>query len=77
MSPATARQAMPIPPPDLQQTAAQPAPRHKVLIRNVDFYYGAFKALKNVTMPLHDRSCRSRHLIPPRDVRIRLCVKRF
>jgi phosphate transport system ATP-binding protein len=55
MSPATARQAMPIPPPDLQQTAAQPAPRHKVLIRNVDFYYGTFKALKNVTMPLHDR----------------------
>ena len=55
MSPATARQAMPRSSPDLQRTEAQPAPRQKVLIRNVDFYYGAFKALKNITMPLHDR----------------------
>ncbi len=55
MSPAAARQAMPISPPDLRRTEAQPAPRQKVLIRNVDFYYGAFKALKNITMPLHDR----------------------
>ena len=55
MSPATARQAMPISPRDSHQTEAQPAPRHKVLIRNVDFYYGTFKALKNITMPLHDR----------------------
>src|SRR5205085_5895006 len=56
MSPATARQAMPISPPDLPRTEAQPALRHKVLIRNVDFYYGTFKALKNISMPLHDRS---------------------
>jgi phosphate transport system ATP-binding protein len=55
MSPATARQAMPISSPDSRRTEAQPAPRQKVLIRNVDFYYGAFKALKNITMPLHDR----------------------
>src|SRR5205085_7521995 len=55
MSPATARQAMPISPPDLPRTEAQPALRHKVLIRNIDFYYGTFKALKNVTMPLHDK----------------------
>src|SRR5205814_9309408 len=34
---------------------AQPAPRHKVLIRNLDFYYGTFKALKNISMPLQDR----------------------
>lgn len=47
---------MPISPLDLRQTEGQPAPRHKVLIRNVDFYYGTFKALKNITMPLHDRT---------------------
>jgi phosphate transport system ATP-binding protein len=46
---------MPISSPDSRRTEAQPAPRQKVLIRNVDFYYGAFKALKNITMPLHDR----------------------
>ena len=46
---------MPRSSPDLQRTEAHPAPRQKVLIRNVDFYYGAFKALKNITMPLHDR----------------------
>jgi phosphate transport system ATP-binding protein len=46
---------MPMSSPDLQRTEAQPATRQKVLIRNVDFYYGAFKALKNITMPLHDR----------------------
>ena len=55
MSPATARQAMPMSSPDLQRTEAQPAPRHKVLMRNVEFYYGAFKALKNISMPLHDK----------------------
>ena len=36
-------------------TGRNPRPRQKVLIRNVDFYYGAFKALKNITMPLHDK----------------------
>jgi phosphate transport system ATP-binding protein len=55
MSPATVRQAMPMSSTDLQRTEAQPASRHKVLIRNVEFYYGAFKALKNITMPLHER----------------------
>jgi phosphate transport system ATP-binding protein len=35
--------------------ASEAAPRQKVLIRNIDFYYGTFKALKNVTMPLHDK----------------------
>ena len=55
MSPATVRQAMPMSSPDLQRTEAQPAPRHKVLMRNVEFYYGAFKALKNISMPLHDK----------------------
>ncbi|MBV8508459.1 MAG: ATP-binding cassette domain-containing protein, partial [Alphaproteobacteria bacterium] len=46
---------MQVSPRDLQRTEAQPAPRHKVVIRDVDFYYGAFKALKNISMPLHDR----------------------
>ena len=55
MSSATARQAMPMSSPDLLRTQAQPASRQKVLIRNLDFYYGAFKALKNITMPLHER----------------------
>ena len=36
-------------------TDAEAVSRQKVLIRNVDFFYGAFKALKNVSMPLHDK----------------------
>jgi phosphate transport system ATP-binding protein len=46
---------MPISRPDLPETEAQPASRQKVLIRNVDFYYGAFKALETITLPLHDK----------------------
>jgi len=46
---------MPLAPPDLPETDAAPASHQKVLIRNVDFFYGAFKALKNITMPLHDK----------------------
>jgi phosphate transport system ATP-binding protein len=37
-----------------------PAPalnaRQKVLIRNVDFYYGASQALKNINLALHDKN---------------------
>ena len=55
MSPAAARRAMPISSLGLPGTEAQPASRQKVLIRDVDFYYGGFKALKNVTLPLHDK----------------------
>ena len=56
MSPADcARQAMPLAPPDPPRTDAEPAPRQKVVIRNVDFYYGSFKALKNINLPLHDK----------------------
>ena len=40
--------------PDLP-TPQQEAVRQKVLIREVDFFYGAFQALKNITMPLHDK----------------------
>lgn len=28
---------------------------HKVFISDVDFYYGAYQALKSITMPLHDK----------------------
>jgi phosphate transport system ATP-binding protein len=45
---------MPLAPPDLP-TPQQEAVHQKVLIREVDFFYGAFKALKNITMPLHDK----------------------
>jgi phosphate transport system ATP-binding protein len=55
MSPATARQAMPLAPPPLPEAHADSILRQKVLIRNVDFYYGAFQALKNISMPLHDK----------------------
>ena len=55
MSPATARQVMPFSPPNALAAEGEAASRQKVLIRNVEFYYGAFKALKNVTMPLHDK----------------------
>jgi phosphate transport system ATP-binding protein len=55
MSLATARQAMPLAPPTPPETHADSAPRLKVLIRDVDFYYGTFKALKNITMPIHDK----------------------
>ncbi|HJZ14893.1 MAG TPA: phosphate ABC transporter ATP-binding protein PstB [Stellaceae bacterium] len=46
---------MPLAPPTPPETHADSAPRLKVLIRDVDFYYGTFKALKNITMPIHDK----------------------
>jgi phosphate transport system ATP-binding protein len=55
MSEATARRAMRVSNSAQPESGAQPAPRHKVLVSNVDFYYGAFQALKNITMPLHDK----------------------
>ena len=55
MSPATSRQVMPLSLAGSLAADAEAAPRQKVLIRNVDFFYGTFKALKNVTMPLHDK----------------------
>src|SRR6202035_4126637 len=55
MSLANARQAMPLAPPPPPETHRHPSPRLKVLIRDVDFYYGTFKALKNITMPIHDK----------------------
>ena len=29
--------------------------REKVVIRNVDFFYGNFQALKHINVPLHDK----------------------
>ena len=55
MSPAAARHAMPLAPPDRPELQPQGAEHQKVLIRNLDFFYGNYQALKNITMPLHDR----------------------
>jgi len=46
---------MPLASPNSFATDAEAVSRQKVLIRNVDFFYGTFKALKNVSMPLHDK----------------------
>jgi phosphate transport system ATP-binding protein len=35
--------------------AAEPMARQKAVIRNVDFFYDKFRALKNVSLPLHDK----------------------
>ena len=55
MRPATARHVMPLAPPDRPQLQREGAEHQKVLIRNLDFFYGDYQALKNITMPLHDR----------------------
>jgi phosphate transport system ATP-binding protein len=34
---------------------AGPAPKVKVDLRNIDFYYGKFKALHGITLPIYDR----------------------
>ena len=57
MSPPTAvaRVAMS---PALTETGAavaEPMARQKAVIRNVDFFYDKFRALKNVSLPLHDK----------------------
>jgi phosphate transport system ATP-binding protein len=50
MTPISARQNQP--PPTAQ---AGLGGRQKVLVRNVDFYYGSFHALKSITVPLYDK----------------------
>jgi phosphate transport system ATP-binding protein len=55
MSPAAARQIMPLAPPGRPEPQPEGAAQQKVLIRNLDFFYGDYQALKNITMPLHDR----------------------
>ncbi len=41
--------------PDLDVADAEPMPRQKALIRNVNFFYNRFQALKNITLPLFDK----------------------
>jgi len=57
MSPpqAAARLAMPPVPsgPDVRDPHSMPS--QKAVIRNVEFFYGNFKALKNISLPLHDK----------------------
>ena len=55
MSEAFLRGAVAVSAPANPESRAQPAPGPKVLISNVDFYYGTYQALKNITMPLHDK----------------------
>jgi phosphate transport system ATP-binding protein len=38
-----------------EETNPAPTTRQKVLIRNVEFYYDSFKALKNINLSLHDK----------------------
>ena len=54
MSPASVATQTMAPIPHRPNTA--PGSRHKVQIRNVNFYYGAAHALKNINLPLHDKS---------------------
>ena len=57
MSPpqAAARLAMPLVPSDPDVREPEMMPSQKAMIRNVDFYYGNFHALKNISLPLHDK----------------------
>ena len=57
MSPpqAAARLAMPLVPSDPDVREPEMMPSQKAVIRNVDFYYGNFRALKNISLPLHDK----------------------
>ena len=51
-----ARLAMPFVPsdPDVREPI-ESMPGQKALIRNVDFFYDNFQALKNISLPLHDK----------------------
>jgi phosphate transport system ATP-binding protein len=46
---------MPPDPSDPRAAKPEPAARQKAVIRNVDFFYDSFRALKNVSLPLHDK----------------------
>ena len=55
LSQTVTRVAMPLAPSDPPVADPEPTPRQKAVIRNVDFFYNSFKALKNVSLPLHDK----------------------
>jgi phosphate transport system ATP-binding protein len=50
-----ARLVMPRVPPDRGVPVVEPMPRQKAVMRNVDFFYDSFRALKNISVPLHDK----------------------
>jgi phosphate transport system ATP-binding protein len=53
--PAAARLAMPPVPSDRHVPDPGPLSAPRAVIRNVDFYYGSFRALKNISLALHDK----------------------
>jgi phosphate transport system ATP-binding protein len=57
MSPndAAAQLAMPRVPSDRGVPVVEPMPRQKAVMRNVDFFYGSFRALNNISLPIHDK----------------------
>jgi len=50
-----ARLATPRVPADRGVPVPEPMPRQKAVMRNVDFFYDSFRALKNISLPLHDK----------------------
>jgi len=50
-----ARLAMPLVPSNPGVREPELMPRQKALIRNVNFFYDRFQALKNISLPLHDK----------------------
>jgi len=46
---------MPRVPSDRGVPVVEPMPRQKAVMRNVDFFYDSFRALKNISLPLHDK----------------------
>jgi phosphate transport system ATP-binding protein len=57
MSPPTAaaRVAMPPAASNTGVPDTKPTVRQKAVVRNVDFFYDKFRALKNISLPLHDK----------------------
>src|SRR5205809_1078066 len=57
MSPddSAARLAVPRVPSARGVPIVEPMPRQKAVMRNVDFFYDSFRALKNISLPLHDK----------------------
>jgi phosphate transport system ATP-binding protein len=50
-----ARLVTPRVPSDRGVPVVEPMPRQKAVMRNVDFFYDSFRALKNISLPLHDK----------------------
>jgi phosphate transport system ATP-binding protein len=50
-----ARLASPRVPSERVVPVVEPMPRQKAVMRNVDFFYDSFRALKNISLPLHDK----------------------